>query len=104
VYTACSDYVVFVALRQLVALEFSVRRPRGGRSVFLLFDDSSTCTRCLYLSPSQLCLIKRMITSYARARTHTRPHAYACVRTLAARSSRQSILGEDCPSGADFVQ
>ena len=46
--------------------QFSVRRPRGGRSVVLLssfhqqFDDSSTSTRCLYLSPSQLCLIKRI--------------------------------------------
>ena len=66
---------------------FSVRRPRGGRSVVLLssfhpqFDDSFTSTRCLYLSPSQLCLIKRICTSYASARTHTCPCAYARART-----------------------
>jgi len=36
VYTACSDGVVIVALRDLVVWEFSVRRPRGGRSVILL--------------------------------------------------------------------
>jgi len=44
----------------------------------------------LYLSPSQLCLIKRICTSYARARTHTCPCAYASARTLVAR---ESILG-----------
>ena len=33
---ACSGGVVVVALRDLVACEFSVRRPRGGRSVILL--------------------------------------------------------------------
>jgi len=31
--------------------------------------------------------------AYARAHAHPRPRAYACGRTLAARSSRQSILG-----------
>ena len=51
------------------------KRPRGVRSVFYYFDDSFTSTRCLYLSPSQLCLIKRICTSYARARTHTCPEA-----------------------------
>ena len=35
VYAACSGGVVVVALRDLVACEFSVRRPRGGRSVIL---------------------------------------------------------------------
>ena len=50
VYDACSGGVVVVALRDLVAREFSVRRPRGGRSVVLLssfhwqFDDSNTST------------------------------------------------------------
>jgi len=38
-----------------------------------------------------------MSTSYARARTHTCPLAYASVRTLAARESRQNIPGGDCP-------
>jgi len=48
---ACSGGVVVVALKDLVACEFSVRRPRGGRSVVLLssfhpqFDDSNTSTR-----------------------------------------------------------
>jgi hypothetical protein len=48
---SCSGGVVVVALRDLVACEFSVRRPRGGRSVVLLssfhpqFDDSNTSTR-----------------------------------------------------------
>ena len=32
VYDACSDCVVVLALRELVAWEFSVRRSRGGRS------------------------------------------------------------------------
>jgi hypothetical protein len=36
VYAACSDCVVVLALRELVAWEFSVRRPRGGRSAVLL--------------------------------------------------------------------
>ena len=50
-YAAYSGVVVVVALRDLVACEFSVRRPRGGRSVVLLssfhpqFDDSNTSTR-----------------------------------------------------------
>ena len=57
------------------------------------FDDSFTSTRCLYLSQSQLWVIKRISTSYARAHAHTRPRAYACGRTLAARSSRQTMLG-----------
>ena len=65
-----------------------IKRPRGGRSAFYYFDDSFTSTRCLYLSPSQLCLIKRICTSYARAHTHTCPCAYARARTLAARESR----------------
>ena len=37
--------------------------------------------------------MKRISTSYARAQAHTRPRAYACGRTLAARSSRQTMLG-----------
>ena len=53
-YIACSGGVVVVALKDLGACEFSVRRPRGGRSVVLLssfhpqFDDSFTSTnlRC----------------------------------------------------------
>ena len=32
VYAACSGCVVVLALRELVAWEFSVRRSRGGRS------------------------------------------------------------------------
>ena len=83
VYAACRGYVVVLVL--------------------YYFDDSSTSTRCLYLSPSQLCLIKRIGTSYARAHAHPhahpRPRAYACGRTLAARSSRQTMIGGggDCP-------
>jgi hypothetical protein len=61
--------------------------------VLYYFDDSFTSTRCLYLSPSQLCLIKRIGTSYARTRAHTCPCAYARARTLTARESRQNILG-----------
>jgi hypothetical protein len=38
-----------------------------------------------------------MSTSYARARTHTCPLAYASARTLAARESRQNIPGGGCP-------
>ncbi len=33
---ACSGCVVVLTLRELVAWEFSVRRPRGVRSVILL--------------------------------------------------------------------
>ena len=57
------------------------------------FDDSFTSTRCLYLSQSQLWVIKRISTSYARAHAHTRPRAYACGRTLASRLSTQTMLG-----------
>jgi len=71
------------------------KRPRGGCLEFYYFDDSFTSTRCLYLSPSQLCLIKRICTSYARTRTHTCPCAYACARTLAARESRQKCMRMD---------
>jgi len=39
----------------------------------------------------------RFVQSYARAHTHAYPQTCACVRTLAARPSRQSILGGDCP-------
>ena len=60
------------------------------------FDDSSTSTRCLYLSLSQLWLIKRIGTSYARARTHTCPCAYARARTLVAG---ESLLGGGIPAG-----
>ena len=48
---ACSGGVVVVALKDLVACEFSMRRQRGGLSVVLLssfhpqFDDSNTSTR-----------------------------------------------------------
>jgi len=42
VYASCWDGVVFVTM-----LPDTV-------------DDSSTSTRCLYFSPSQLCLIKRI--------------------------------------------
>ena len=61
-------------------------------------DDSSTCTRYLYLSPSELCLIKRISkfkVSYLNLDIHTRtrPRAYARARTLAARQSVQSMLG-----------
>ncbi len=47
----------------------------------------------MYLSPSQLCLIKRIRTSYARAHAHTRPRAYACRRAIASRSSTQTMQG-----------
>jgi hypothetical protein len=36
VYAACSDCVVVLALRELVAWEFSVRRPRGGSSTVMM--------------------------------------------------------------------
>ena len=58
-----------------------------------MVDDSSTSTICLYLSPSQLCLLKRIRTSYARAHAHTRPRAYACGRAIASRSSTQTMQG-----------
>ena len=82
VYAACRGYVVVLVLGDLVTRRHFARWPRGGRSAFYYFDDSFTSTRCLYLSPSQLCLIKRICTSYASARTHTCPCAYARARTL----------------------
>ena len=80
------------------------KRPRGGRSAFYYFDDSFTSTRCLYLSPSQLCLIKRICTSYARARAHTCPCAYARARTLAARESRQKCMHMDTGSSSERTE
>ncbi len=72
--------------------------------MFYFFDDSFTSTRCLYLSPSQLCLIKRICISYARARTHTCPCAYAHARTLVARGSRQKCMRMDTGSLSERTQ
>ena len=104
VYAACRGDVVVLVLGDLVTRRHFVRGLEGAaqRLEGYYFDDSFTSTRCLYLSPSQLCLIKRIGTSYSRARAHTCPCAYARARTLAARESRQNILGGVDP--ADFVQ
>jgi hypothetical protein len=56
--------------------------------------ESFRSTTGVYSRPSQL-FINKIV--YVRAHTRPRPRAYACVRTLATRSSRQSILGGDCP-------
>ena len=80
------------------------KRPRGGRSAFYYFDDSSTSTMCLYFRSTQLCLIKRTGTFYARARAHTCPCAYARARTLAARGSRQKCMRMDTGSSSERTE
>ena len=86
------------------SLESFGKRPRGGRSAFYYFDDSSTSTMCLYFRSSQLCLTKRIGTFYARARTHTCPCAYARARTLAARGSRQKCMRMDTGSSSERTE
>ena len=58
----------------------------------------------MYLSPCQLCLIKRICTSYARARTHRCPCAYVRARTLVAGGSRQKCMRMDTGSLSERTQ
>jgi len=91
VYTACSGCVVVLALRELVAWEFSVRRPRGGPSVILLSRVHMSVDALYFLLSwndevhAVLCTPRTRTRKPTHAHTHT--HAYAHLQLVQADRS-----------------
>ena len=98
VYAVCRGYVVVLALRELVAWEFSVRRPRGGPSVILLSRVHMSVDALYFLLSwndevhAVLCTPRTRTRKPTHAHTHT--HAYAHLQLVQADRPCQ---GGHCP-------
>ena len=93
VYDACSGCVVFFGISTylsswLVVLGDLVDVAAWGNVPCVSKIDTLGLFHSLLKSPTH---------AHTHTQTRTRPRAYACGRTLAARSSRQGIVGGDCP-------